>query len=64
LLVPPGNEKDLTEAILALIKNPDLQKQLSRQGPQWICENYSLERMLAAYSRMYHRLSGGKDNDR
>jgi len=64
LLVQPGNEKDLTDAILAMIKNPELQNQFSLEGRKRICQNYSLEHMLAAYEEMYRRLSSGKGNDR
>lgn len=34
ILVPPKDEAALTQAIRSLLKNPDLQKQLSRSGPQ------------------------------
>ncbi len=43
-LVPPGNSQALATAILKLIKNPDLMKQMGKAGQQKVANSYSWEK--------------------
>ena len=57
LLVEPGDINGMAEALLTLVDNTDLQNELSFAGRQRVCDNYSMERMLASYAELYEQLS-------
>jgi len=55
LLVPPGDEQALAEAVKRLLKDPEKSKQMGQQGRQ-ICGQFSLEAMLAKLDQLYQEL--------
>jgi len=57
LLVEPADAPGLARALLALINNPDLRTKLGSAGRQRACDNYSMERMLTSYAKLYERFS-------
>ena len=56
-IVEPGNVEDMAQAIRSLIHNPDLHSELRSAGRERVCDKYSMERMAAAYTELYERLS-------
>ena len=55
LLVPPGDEKALADAIKWLLNDPEKSNQMGRRGRR-ICSQFSLEAMLAKLDRLYQEL--------
>lgn len=55
LLVPPGDEKALAEAINKLLDNPEKSKRMGERGRQ-ICGQFSLEAMVAKLDHLYQEL--------
>ncbi len=56
-VVTRGDTKELAEAILGSIQRPQTQNALGLAGREYICDKYSMTRMLAAYRELYERLS-------
>jgi glycosyltransferase involved in cell wall biosynthesis len=62
LLVPPGDPLALSEAILRLLKNPDLCKRIGENGYQTIMTGYSVSRMLDESESLYQTAIGKLNN--
>ena len=56
MLVPPANVQALTEAILNLVRKPDLRRQLGQNGKALVEEQYSSEAMTKKYLKIYKGL--------
>ena len=59
-LVEPGNEIQLTEAILRILTEKELAKQLGANGRRKIQSRYSAAYMVQAIEAVYHRLLNEK----
>ena len=56
ILVPPGNPDVLAEAIIYLVKNRDLARQMAEEGFRLIKEKFTIERMIEQTKKIYDRL--------
>ena len=57
LLVPVRNVPALAEAMLTLIEQPALRRQLGQAGRQLAEQRFSIEQTVNAYFDLYHQLS-------
>ncbi len=53
LLVPPGDDLALAEAILKLLADPDKRKYLGNNAREFIKNNFSLEKMVSQTEKVY-----------
>jgi glycosyltransferase involved in cell wall biosynthesis len=53
LLVEPRNPGALAQAMLRLLRDPELAQRLARQGRAHVARNFSADRMAEAYLRLY-----------
>jgi glycosyltransferase involved in cell wall biosynthesis len=61
-LVPPGNERQLAEAIACLADNPALRQQLGKAARVRVQKQYELARNVEALASIYaRRLAGSGD---
>lgn len=58
LLVPPGDQARLTEAIHRLANEPALRQRLAQAGRDWVCRQFSEERYLDKVEHAYLDLVG------
>ena len=58
LLVPPGDERALAEAILSLLSNDERRRRFGREGRARAMRLFTLPAMIDAYSRFYEGLAG------
>lgn len=58
LLVPRGDALALAAALLRLLNDPDWAGQMGMAGRARVEERYRLEQTVAAYGRLYEKLSG------
>jgi len=56
ILVPPGNPGALARAIISLLKNRDLARQIAEEGFRLVKEKFRIERMIEETRRIYDRL--------
>ena len=56
LLVPPGKSRELADAILMLIDNPDVRAEFGKRGRELAEERFSADKISADYLSMYHKL--------
>jgi glycosyltransferase involved in cell wall biosynthesis len=56
LLVPPRDPDRLAEAIVALLRDPNLRRTMGRSGRQRVAENFTVERMVEQTQKMYEQL--------
>jgi glycosyltransferase involved in cell wall biosynthesis len=56
LLVPPRSPRDLADAILSLINDPNRRGELSAGGRRRVEDAFSLQRMIRAYEALYASL--------
>jgi glycosyltransferase involved in cell wall biosynthesis len=56
LLVSPGDERALEEAVVALLGDPDMRLRLATAGSRSARENYDLSTMVRRYEAMYDDL--------
>jgi glycosyltransferase involved in cell wall biosynthesis len=55
ILVEPGDSEQLAQAILTLIENPALRRQMGKRGRMHVLANYRWEDNAALMERLYHR---------
>lgn len=55
ILVEPGDSEQLAQAILTLIENPALRRQMGERGRRHVLANYRWEDNAALMERLYHR---------
>ncbi len=58
LVVPPGNEQALAEAILALLQNPFWRGELARAARERFENQFSLRSFVDAHERLYTEMAG------
>lgn len=56
LLVQPGNEEELSEALLSLMKKPDEMKSMAEKAYLKVRDYYSSEKMADGYKALYARI--------
>ena len=56
LLVQPADVEGLAQAILSLVRNPELRARLGRNGKAWVQQRFSAQVMAQNYSRVYEGL--------
>lgn len=56
LLVPPDDVPALRDALLHLLREPDLRERLGQQGPKRIREGFHCEQMVAQYEALYREV--------
>lgn len=56
LLVPPEDAPALAEALLKLLRNPDLAMQMAQHGHEFAVRNFSFERLLREVDQLYSDL--------
>jgi len=56
ILVPPGNPGALAGAIISLLKNRDLAREMGEKGFRLVKEKFSIERMVEETRKIYDRL--------
>ncbi|MBA7510030.1 N-acetyl-alpha-D-glucosaminyl L-malate synthase [subsurface metagenome] len=56
ILVPPGNPDALAGAVISLLKNRDLARQMAEEGFRLVKEKFSIERMVEETRKIYDRL--------
>ncbi len=52
-LVPPQDATLLAKKLLLLINDPELRYQMGSQAYKWVTENFTAEKMLEGYKRLY-----------
>jgi glycosyltransferase involved in cell wall biosynthesis len=56
LLIPPGYPAAITEAVLKLLRDPELRLRMGKAARAWAQENYGDERVLGSAAAFYKRL--------
>ena len=56
ILVKPGSEKEITSAILNLIRNVDLRNKLAQKGRKYVFDEYNIQKMVDGYCVLYQKL--------
>lgn len=56
LLVPPENADALSDALLKLLRDPELARRLVLNGHEFVTQNFSLERLAREVDAMYSEL--------
>lgn len=56
-LVEPKNVQQLATAVIKLIKDPELRKNMGKEGRRFVLENYNLEENVCLFERLYQNLS-------
>jgi glycosyltransferase involved in cell wall biosynthesis len=56
LLIPPGYPEAISEAVLKLLRNPELRLRMGRAARAWVHEHYANERVLSSAAVFYKSL--------
>jgi glycosyltransferase involved in cell wall biosynthesis len=56
LLIPPGYPSAICEAVLNLIRNPDLRHRMGEAARAWVLEHYLQARVLSMTAEYYRNL--------
>jgi len=56
LLIPPEDSSALANAVLALLRDPDLGERLGQEGRRFVASQFSFERMVQNADRLYTEL--------
>ncbi len=57
-LVPPGDERALSDAVIRLLSNEEERRRFGRQGRERVMREFALAGMIDGYARFYERLTG------
>jgi glycosyltransferase involved in cell wall biosynthesis len=60
LLVPPGDERALSEAIAELLRDPSRRREMGEAARRWVSENFPLERTVSQVEDLFQRLIRGE----
>jgi len=63
ILVPPKDERALANAILAIIENENVAKQLSNAGRKLVEERYTWDKVAKEYEKLYNNVIGRRYNE-
>lgn len=55
ILIPPRSPERLADAIIYLIKNPELRTKMGKAGRRRVEEKFSLDRMVDEYEKLYEK---------
>ena len=56
LLVPPEDSPALSAALLTLLRDPSLARQMAQRGHEFALRNFSFDRLLAEVDALYTEL--------
>jgi glycosyltransferase involved in cell wall biosynthesis len=59
LLVPPEDSAALSDALLALLRDPELARRMAQSGQQFTIRNFSFERLVREVDELYSELLRG-----
>lgn len=57
-LTPPGDERAIAEAVIALLRDAPARRRMGEQGRARVRERFSLERMVAQTLAVYREVRG------
>ncbi len=58
-LIPPGDQSKLTEAIVTLVKQPDLRASLAVNGRRHVGANFTVEKFIRSLEGLYSEIAKG-----
>ena len=56
ILIPPGSSDEIYKAMQLLIEEPLFREQLGRNAGEYVKSNFSLEKMIQAYTEQYNQV--------
>jgi glycosyltransferase involved in cell wall biosynthesis len=56
LLIPPGYPQAISEAVLRLLRNPELRRRMGKAARAWVVEHFVNERVLGLITTLYKSL--------
>ncbi len=56
-LIPPGDHGMLVERLAELAAQPELRRRLGETGRQWVCERFTVARLVQDQHELYLRLA-------
>ena len=62
-VVPSGDPRALTEALLALQDDPELRRRMGEAGRQRVVDHFTRERMISSYAELVHALAEDRPPD-
>jgi glycosyltransferase involved in cell wall biosynthesis len=58
LLVPPGDPQAIGDAVLKVVRNPELRERLGASAYEKVCKEYELDTMFSRFDRIWGSLIG------
>jgi glycosyltransferase involved in cell wall biosynthesis len=56
LLIPPGDPSAISDAVLALLRDPERRIRMGKAARAWVCEHYQDQRVLGFAAAFYARM--------
>jgi glycosyltransferase involved in cell wall biosynthesis len=60
LLIPPGYPEAISEAVIRLLRNPELRRRMGKAGRAWIIEHFTDIEVMERTQKYYRSLLGGR----
>jgi glycosyltransferase involved in cell wall biosynthesis len=60
ILVPPNNHEQLAFAVMQLLQNSEMRREMGKKAKQWVLDRFAMSKIVQQYLEFYDTLAANK----